>query len=86
VRDIKKDKVLAMIVVMKTILEVLEGGTFEDEKDYEVFKDYFTDAGFDIKLLADESLINVLQLVCKIFGELNLEEYWVDGDELTEAD
>jgi hypothetical protein len=75
-----KDKAIMLIIIIKILSEILEGGEMDDE-GYEIFKNYFVDSGYDVTLLDTMPLVGVLQIICRDFGKLNLEEYWVGEDE-----
>jgi hypothetical protein len=78
-----KDLAISLVILMKVLIEILEGGEIEDN-EYVILEDYFTGCGYDKALLNDMPLVGVLQIICKDFSKLNLEEYWVENNELIE--
>ena len=69
-----KDRTVALLIVMQSLLEILGGGILSED-DYNLLKLYVTDLGFQTQILNEQPLIKLLQNICKQFSEIDLSEY-----------
>lgn len=77
----KKDLVLSRLVLLGTLIELLNGASFEDDEGAAAFKEFIVSAGYSEHLLNDLPMLLVIQKICKDLADIDLSDLGnVDND------
>lgn len=78
----KLDRITLIVIIMKTLIEILEGREFESEENLLDFRDLVAETGLDPLILYENTPLKCLQIVASEFSKINFEEGVIeDGSE-----